>query len=727
MDNIYHYTMKSKIFVILIMVLLVVSFSATATTVEGESADPQITVYVVPPITDVKILPTTSISDSYISNDISIIASPGEYEPASFVVRPHEDITALEVEATQLIGEGGSIPSSNIDIRVVKCWYQAGTGIWDNDHKLLTPELLLKDDSLVKVEDGENYLKFTTGEYVWISEVGHVGDDVSIPNADFPVQDNATLQPVNISQGTNKQFWITVKVPDDSPAGIYTGTVELRTTELIGELQLEIEVLPFELSAPSLITSIGYNGYPSSSGTIGNNRKSETQFRAELQDMIAHGVTNPADYIGWGWGDAGTWWSGDKAIFDNVLRIRNEEGMGSQPLYTYCAFLGTTEDYSTAITDPAKIQALKSKTEEMVALIQSYGYPEVYIYGVDEARGQVLLDQRASWEAVHEAGGKVWTAGHIGAFDLVGDLLDLFECAEVVDPAEAAKWHSVGHQIFSYSNPQGGEERPERYRRNYGLLLWQGDYDGGLTFAYQVGFGTIWNDFDHNYYRDHNMTYPTIDGVIDTVQWEGFREGVDDVGYLTTLLNVIDEASTQGKDTSEAENYLANLKASDLTTKDLDVVRSEMIDHILYLLEEAPLAEFSATPTTGNEPLDIQFTDQSTGSITSWLWDFGDEATSTEQNPLHTYTSAGVYTVSLTVAGSPSDTETKMDYISVYEPAPFIPGDANEDGVVNSLDITKVKRIIMGLDEPTPGADANGDGNINAIDITQIELIIMGS
>ncbi len=55
------------------------------------------------------------------------------------------------------------------------------------------------------------------------------------------------------------------------------------------------------------------------------------------------------------------------------------------------------------------------------------------------------------------------------------------------------------------------------------------------------------------------------------------------------------------------------------------------------------------------------------------------------------------------------------------------PGDANGDGNVDGLDITKVERIIMGLDDPTPGADANGDDNINTLDITQIELIIMGS
>jgi hypothetical protein len=56
----------------------------------------------------------------------------------------------------------------------------------------------------------------------------------------------------------------------------------------------------------------------------------------------------------------------------------------------------------------------------------------------------------------------------------------------------------------------------------------------------------------------------------------------------------------------------------------------------------------------------------------------------------------------------------------------LLPGDANGDGVVNALDITKVERIIAGLDAQTPGADANQDGNINALDITKTELIVAG-
>ena len=59
-------------------------------------------------------------------------------------------------------------------------------------------------------------------------------------------------------------------------------------------------------------------------------------------------------------------------------------------------------------------------------------------------------------------------------------------------------------------------------------------------------------------------------------------------------------------------------------------------------------------------------------------------------------------------------------------PAPCIPGDANEDGVVNVLDLVKVKRIILGLDPSTCGADANQDGYKNVLDLVKIKRIILG-
>jgi hypothetical protein len=59
-------------------------------------------------------------------------------------------------------------------------------------------------------------------------------------------------------------------------------------------------------------------------------------------------------------------------------------------------------------------------------------------------------------------------------------------------------------------------------------------------------------------------------------------------------------------------------------------------------------ADFTQNITSGDAPLKVQFTDLSSGRPNTWLWDFGDGGTSSLQNPVHTYTSAGTYTVTLT-------------------------------------------------------------------------------
>lgn len=70
-----------------------------------------------------------------------------------------------------------------------------------------------------------------------------------------------------------------------------------------------------------------------------------------------------------------------------------------------------------------------------------------------------------------------------------------------------------------------------------------------------------------------------------------------------------------------------------------------------------PVADFSAAPVSGKVPLKVSFTDQSKGKVTWWKLDFGDNASSSKQNPVHKYNTAGRYTVSLTV-GNPAGANT---------------------------------------------------------------------
>ena len=98
---------------------------------------------------------------------------------------------------------------------------------------------------------------------------------------------------------------------------------------------------------------------------------------------------------------------------------------------------------------------------------------------------------------------------------------------------------------------------------------------------------------DHPKYRDHNLTYPTADGVIDTLAWEGFREAVDDVRYLTTLEKLLSNVSTNSTPAADqARSFLSTLKTTVLSKQthsgkynlsmdiDLDAVRDQVVRHI---------------------------------------------------------------------------------------------------------------------------------------------------
>jgi len=123
----------------------------------------------------------------------------------------------------------------------------------------------------------------------------------------------------------------------------------------------------------------------------------------------------------------------------------------------------------------------------------------------------------------------------------------------------------------------------------------------------------------------------------------------------------------------------------------------------------APVANFTGSPTSGNRPLTVNFTDTSTGSITSWSWTFGDTGTSNNQNPSHGYNDPGSYTVSLTVRGpGGSDVETKSNYITVTAPPP-------EPNFVADKTSGLVPLVVSFTDTSTGAIDTwkwdfNGDG-----------------
>lgn len=538
-------------------------FSAVSTSTAA------ITSYVVPPISDNKILPKSTISSSYISSTLTKRMSPGEYSCLSFVLNSDKAVN-LSIIASNLVSGSNTIAASNIDLKYVKCWWQGGNSSRSTHNlgRFLTPELLLNDDTLVQAwgdtwssltvnnPAGKNYLKLNTGEYIHISDGSTQGDVTSqlISIADRPVYDADYLQILNLPAAYNKQVWVTLHVPTGTPAGTYTGTITVRSDfTVLKTLTLSLQVLPITLGAPSKAYSIYYRGKLAADdvGTIGSEIKSQAQFLAEHLDMAKHGITHPI------------------LMTHNATTLPVALGIRSQ-----CGISNTTLFYYGTINIDDSIADIQTWKNTCVA----NGVSQLYIYGQDESNMSSLTSKMTE---IHNIGVKIFCAQSPTYALAVKDYLDLAIGGSAFTAAQIAEFRATGHKIYSYANPQTVPEFPNTFRMNYGLNLWQKGYDGAMDYAYQHAMQDIWNDFDSYAYRDHNFTYPTANGVIDTIQFEGYREACNDIKYLDALQAAI--TAHPGSTATTASNWLTTLKSTDLTTVNLDEVREQMITYILAL------------------------------------------------------------------------------------------------------------------------------------------------
>jgi len=533
-------------------------------------------VYVTQAITDARILPDTRIDAKHLSRTVDVSACRGEYEPATFTIRAHRRLTGVRVSVTDLFHEKDRIHSSAVDVRIVKCWFQAGYRIYDVKKRILTPELLLKDDKLIRVDykSKDNYLrvKDRNGKDVYVLISGSDSRDI----VDILPRDADTLQPVDIDAGTNKQFWITVRVPQDAKPGEYTGKLSISADGTPpSDIVLRLRVWPFELEKPALRYAIYYRGrlsrHPITApemrkhrdqlGLLNSNWKTPEQYLAEMRNLKAHGVEYPTVY------------QSDEALFRQEVSLRDKAGLPKDALYSLGVQTGNP-------SKPEDLHALEKKITRWKRIIGEHGYENLYVYGIDEAKGDLLRAQRPAWITVRKAGGKVFAAINTGSAGVMGDILDLAVLPGKPDQKEAEQYHKMGGQVFSYSNPQVGEETPETYRRNFGIALWKAGYQGAMNYAYQHSANHIWNDFDHPKYRDHVFAYPTVNNVIDTVQYEGFREAIDDIRYISTLSRLINHGSENNvPDARQAKAWLENIRPD----RGLQQQRQEAIDWILRL------------------------------------------------------------------------------------------------------------------------------------------------
>lgn len=192
-------------------------------------------------------------------------------------------------------------------------------------------------------------------------------------------------------------------------------------------------------------------------------------------------------------------------------------------------------------------------------------------------------------------------------------------------------------------------------RQNGGVFYHMGDL-GNSSWKQLPRFSTVTADYTvsrKSLLAGENVTF-TDCSINQTSELLDFG----DDSPASSTANVIHTYTTPGI-------YKANLTVTN------DVSSDFMLQTITVIQATAPVANFTSNCTAGPRPLSVAFTDTSTGLPESWSWDFGDGNRSTVQNPVHEYSSAGNYPVTLIVANNRgSNSIQKVNYITALAQPP---------------------------------------------------------
>ena len=171
-------------------------------------------------------------------------------------------------------------------------------------------------------------------------------------------------------------------------------------------------------------------------------------------------------------------------------------------------------------------------------------------------------------------------------------------------------------------------------------------------------------------------------------------------------------------------------KANYMNYMEINYIIDDMLDDCGDdCVSPPPMALF----TYEMDALTVSFIDLSvseTSTIVDWHWDFGDGSTSEEQFPVHTYSIAGTFYVTLDIIDQyGADGLQYWEYITVEGESSCgsDQGDVTGDGLINILDLVQISNYILGTSTPAYAcaADYTEDGIVNILDLVQIANFIL--
>ena len=447
----------------------------------------------------------------------------GEFEPVVFVVRPLKELKGCAVQVSDLSSEDGAvIKSSCWDVRVVR-YIETALYTGKKGGYTIEPMVLLKRERS------------------------------------------------DLDEGINKQFWLTIRVPEDAKPGKYSGTVSFQPANApAAKIPLQLRVLPFKLRP--LEDSGRYEG----NWLIGTKRGVDRE--QAVRDVKDHGMN--VIHINGDPRPKAKLVDGkivlDASATEELLDTYQKAGFPMKLLVWQNAL---TQAYR--LTDEPRhdeewikihgrsgysdhqVKKSFSKQFEMVHkrlskaiddLFKQRGWPEIYFYEGGEGGSEGywgIWTETQLLRMLKEAGVKA-TTSVVGAAALESELPYLHAAQFYVRGATSdlmEKIRKAGVRLWLYGIYGSGHgsclgkgpdvEPVDRFLR--GFWFWQTGAEGCAIEGYIHTYGDPFDELD-GFSRHEGRVFPTPDGPAPTPSWERIREGVDDAKYIGHLDLLIRDA-----------------------------------------------------------------------------------------------------------------------------------------------------------------------------------------
>ncbi len=541
--------------------------------------------FAVPPMSDVMRLADVFPADGRYNDALKVVAAQGEYEPASFQLFALKDKKKVTFTVNDLKSrDGATLSKSNLDLKVVKIWYQNGNrwmSYFADVGLRLCPELLLNDENMVRVdtEAVANFARIRKAgkdTYEWIS--APQGLDPGFNPMQKGFEDAKTLQPAVLAKNEFKQFFLTVHVPENQKPGLYTGTITVNADGKTSAIPVKVRVLPFTLPLPRTYqreelpiycsAMCGDFNYKATIAKFDDPEYGKKYFRGMLENAKAHSMFHPA-----------------VDTSPESIALLREMGFDLE-IFTGSNFMPWFgRNFGGRLTFD-NMMAAKAAAEKSRAFYDKYLPETKYIltsYG-DEQGAAFVTTHRNFHKYFEEKDMRVASAGHSSLFFKGAHLFGWHMMGGAPDDeARIKRWRDMGDKFVGfYATQHTGSENPAYIRRQNGML----SYMHGLNMLFNYEFATgPWNDLNSILYKPMVVAYRNYGGTIDTLQWEGYREAVDDMRYATLLRQEIAKAleSNDIEYKTEARKALLFFAKLDPQNMDLDAARAEIIQYILKL------------------------------------------------------------------------------------------------------------------------------------------------